>query len=74
MRFKKVLLFAITVVFLMSFSHFVFAGGGEKGEKAEAVEVKGPDLEGEGLAPIGDEKVYFRGWQYKTHIVNDKHD
>jgi multiple sugar transport system substrate-binding protein len=71
MRFKKVLLLAITVVFLMSFSHFVFAGGGEKGEKAKAVEVKGPALEGEGLAPITDEKVHFRGWQYKTHIVQD---
>jgi len=28
-------------------------------------------LEGEGLAPATDESVYFRGWQYKTHIVKD---
>jgi len=28
-------------------------------------------LEGEGLAPATDESIYFRGWQYKTHIVKD---
>jgi ABC-type glycerol-3-phosphate transport system substrate-binding protein len=70
MKLKKVLLLAITVVFLMSLSSFVFAGGKE-GKEVAPVEVKGPALEGEGLAPISDEKIAFRGWQYKTHIVND---
>jgi len=28
-------------------------------------------FEGEGLAPETNESVYFRGWQYRTHIVND---
>jgi multiple sugar transport system substrate-binding protein len=51
-----------------------FAGGAEKEKKAKEaapVEVEGPPLEGEGLAPISQETVYFRGWQYKTHIVNE---
>jgi len=30
---------------------------------------KYPPFKGKGLAPVSNEKVYYRGWQYMTHIV-----
>jgi multiple sugar transport system substrate-binding protein len=70
-RFKKVLRLVLTVVILLGFSTVLFAGGDKPDKEGKATMVEGPPLEGEGLAPISDEKVYFRGWQYKTHIVQD---
>jgi multiple sugar transport system substrate-binding protein len=30
-----------------------------------------PPLKGKGLAPVTDEKIYFRGWAYMPHIPQD---
>jgi multiple sugar transport system substrate-binding protein len=62
------------VVFLMGSLTLFFAGNGKDDKKKpeemeEAMEF--PPFEGEGLAPVSNETVYFRGWQYKTHIVKD---
>ena len=54
--FGKFFWVGLTVVLVLGFASFSLAA---------------PPLEGKGLAPIQDEKVYFRGWQYKTQIVKD---
>ncbi len=78
MRHKKTgsfLWLLMIALFLVSSSTLFFAGckdkkGAEAQEEAvEEAAVSYPAMEGEGLAPVSSETVTFRGWQYKTHIV-----
>jgi len=75
MKFKKegkILRLFLCMVFLLAVTTCVFAGSKEEKEGAITAEVAaGPALEGKGLAPISEEVVYFRGWQYKSEIVED---
>jgi multiple sugar transport system substrate-binding protein len=76
MRFNKegsIKWIIISIVLVLTLATVTFAGS-EKKEKREGFDikaVKGPALEELGLAPISDETVYFRGWQYKSEIVKN---
>lgn len=66
--FKLIKVSALLIIVLLISSTLVF-GGGEKKAPEETKKVEA--LEGQGLAPVSNETVYFRGWAYKTDIVEE---
>jgi ABC-type glycerol-3-phosphate transport system substrate-binding protein len=73
-KVKSLWMFLIMIFLITSFSVVLIASKKKGEEKFDIKTVKGPALEGKGLAPISKETVHFRGWQYRTEIVKDNVD